>query len=236
MSTAGPYATVVEYGDSGLLVTFAHPVPAARWAAAQRLQSALLEHAADGIVDVVASFESAFVTFDPLCTDHPAVEALIASGAGRSDGPRPGRDFTVPVVYGGSAGPDLEVVAGELGCITAEVITRHTAAPWTIRLRASPAAAPMMDGSVLSGSVSRNPTPRTRLEPGAVALSGRQCMIYPVASPGGWRVIGRTPIRLFDVGRPGLVAYEPGDRLHFRAIDATDWDVWAAVTLTPDPA
>jgi KipI family sensor histidine kinase inhibitor len=227
-------ATIAEYGDSGLLVSFTHEDPAERWAAGQALQAALSDRRAEGIVDVVASFESVFVTFDLLRTDHDAVRALIAAASGRIRGPVAGRDFTVPVVYGGEYGPDLEVVATELGLGPDEVVALHTSAPWTIRLRASPAAAPMMDGPTLPGRVSRNATPRTTLAPGSVGLSGRQCMIYPVASPGGWRLIGRTPVPLLDLARPELVAYRPGDRLHFRVIDARSWDAWTSVALAPD--
>ena len=144
------------------------------------------------------------------------------------------RDFTVPVVYGGARGPDLEVVAGELGVTPDEVVALHTSTPWVVRFRGSPVASPMMDGPRLPASVSRHPTPRTRVAPGSVGLSGQQCVIYSVASPGGWRLVGQTPTRLFDVTTDDLVAYRPGDRLHFTALSDADWDDWTSTRLTAD--
>jgi KipI family sensor histidine kinase inhibitor len=136
-------------------------------------------------------------------------------------------------VYGGDRGPDLDLVADELGLSADDVVSMHTATPWTIRLRASPAGLPMMDGPAMPASVSRNPTPRVRVAPGSVGLSGQQCVVYPVASPGGWRLIGRTPIRLLDLATEELVPYRPGDRLRFRAIAEDEWDTWTKHQLAP---
>lgn len=235
---------VVEYGDAGLLVTFGQPEPGARWEAAQALQSALLEHRADGVVDVVASYETAFVSFDPARTDHATMVELVARVSGRRAGRRSPRLFRVPAVYGGHRGPDLPVVADELGLDPDGVVDLHTSSPWTVRFRGSPAAAPMMDGPPMPASISRNPVPRTHLPPGSVAVSGQQCLIYPVVSPGGWRLIGQTPVQLLDLGLDELVPYRPGDRLQFFPITEAEWDSWStarleaarpALTPTADP-
>lgn len=230
-----PYpAVIAEYGDCGLLVSFTHDHPLDRWAAAQVLQSALLARTEDGIVDVVASFETAFVSFNLLLTDHDAVRGMILREDLKRSGGAPARDFSVPVVYGGERGPDLEIVARELDITPGGVVELHTSSPWVVRFRGSPVAAPMMDGPTLPASVSRNPSPRTRLAPGSVGVSGQQCLIYPVASPGGWRLIGQTPARLFDLTTDELVAYRPGDRLHFRVIADEDWDAWTSYSLIAD--
>lgn len=224
---------VVEYGDAGLLVTYRQPEAGDRWEAAQALQSALLEHRDDGVVDVVASYETAFVSFDLALTDHAAVAGLVASLSVESGAGRTPRLFRVPAVYGGERGPDLGDVADELGIGRDEVVTLHTSSPWTVRFRGSPAASPMMDGPRMPASISRNPVPRTHLAPGSVAVSGHQCLIYPVVSPGGWRLIGQTPVRLLDLTLDELVPYRPGDQLQFFAIAEGEWDAWSSTTLAP---
>jgi KipI family sensor histidine kinase inhibitor len=213
-------------------VAYRHPDREERWRAAQALQAALLTHRDEGVVDVVASFETAFVSFDPGRTDHHTVTGLVTSYAGRRPTLGPPRLFRVPAVYGGERGPDLEVVADELGLEPDEVVELHTSSPWTVRFRGSPACSPMMDGPVMPASISRNPAPRTHQLPGSVAVSGQQCLIYPVASPGGWRLIGQTPVRLLDLTLPELVPYRPGDRLHFFPITANEWDRWSSRPLT----
>ena len=224
---------IAEYGDAGLLVTYRQPDAGDRWEAAQALQSALLEHRGDGVVDVVASFETAFIAFDPVRTDHATLTALIVNLAGRPAATRSPRLFRVPAVYGGDRGPDLAVVADELGISPDDVVDLHTASPWTVRFRGSPTASPMMDGPRMPASISRNPVPRTHLAPGSVAVSGQQCLIYPVLSPGGWRLIGQTPVRLLDLTLDELVPYRPGDQLQFFAIDEPSWDTWSSTSLAP---
>lgn len=223
---------VVEYGGAGLLVTFRQPASGARWEAAQALQSALLECRGDGVVDVVASYETAFVSFDPARTDHPTMVALISRMSSRAAARRSPQLFKVPAVYGGRRGPDLQVVADELRLDTDAVVDLHTSSPWTVRFRGSPAASPMMDGPTMPVSISRNPVPRTHLAPGSVAVSGQQCLIYPVVSPGGWRLIGQTPARLLDLTLDELVPYRPGDQLQFFAITEAEWDSWTTVPLS----
>lgn len=235
MLTTVGVAEIVEYGDAGLLITFRRDDPEDRWRAAQDLQSGLLARRNGGVIDVVASYETVFVSFDPAQTDHTAVADLIASCADRlEDRKRPGL-FRVPAVYGGERGPDLSTVAHELAIEPADLVELHTSSPWTVRFRGSPVASPMMDGPTMPASIARNPAPRTRVAPGSIAVSGQQCFIYPVVSPGGWRLIGQTPMQLFDLAVDGLVPYRPGDQLHFYPITEDEWNQYAAMPLAAEP-
>jgi allophanate hydrolase subunit 1 len=90
--------------------------------------------------------------------------------------------------------------------------------------------------SALPAEVPRMRSPRTRIPPGSVAVSGRQSMIYPVPSPGGWRLLGRTPVTLFDLADPDLVTYRPGDRVRFVPIEADDWDDHTGRLVPDGPA
>jgi KipI family sensor histidine kinase inhibitor len=157
----------------------------------------------------------------------PGAETVLLDGLGDRAGldrvlatwepaaPVPGQEVEVAVTYDG---PDLAFVAGHWGCDVDEVVRRHqeTAfessfcgfAPGFAYLSAS--------GAADLPEVPRLPTPRTRVPAGSVALAGRWCGLYPVASPGGWRVIGRTDATLWDVGRAQPALLAPGTRVRFR--------------------
>ena len=215
-----------EYGDSGLLVAVRGSSYATRWRHAQGLAQALRRSGTPGIEDVVGTYEDVFVAFDPVKTDHAAVEAAIRTVAGtvEDDGAAGmgGRAFEVPVLYGHEAGPDLLPVAAEAGISPSELVRQHTASAWTVRFVASPTGTPFADRADRGDwehVVPRAASPRTAVPPGSVALSGQQCIIYPHRSPGGWRLIGRTPLRLVDPASEPLVPYGAGDRLVFVAVD-----------------
>jgi len=229
-----PDARVLPYGDAGLLVEFGGDDREARWRSARDLGARLRSEPPLGVVDAVASFTSVFIGFDPLVTDAAAVALALRSDDVAGEAPE-SRIFTLPVLYGGDAGPDLDQVADELGLSADELIALHTAEPWTVRLVGSPAGAPLMEGPPLPASLARLANPRTRVQPGSVGLSGMQSIIYNAPSPGGWKLIGRTPLRLFDVTTPPHVRYRPGDRMQFTPIGPADWDSWAAHTLVEAP-
>ena len=116
-----------------------------------------------------------------------------------------------------------------------ELVDWHVSAVWTIRFVGSPLGAPMMDGPALPISIPRRASPRGRVEPGSVALSGHQSMVYNAPSPGGWQLIGRTPARLFDLAHPPHVVYQAGDTVTFEGIQSDDWDEWEGRSLSLDP-
>ena len=224
-----------EYGDAGLLVEPGGDHDQA-WAAAQGLAGSLADDPPAGVVDVVASFRHAFVVFDPVLTDHATVEAVLRTRLDREAPARTPRTFSVPVLYGGEAGPDLPDVADELGMTPDELVALHSGDTWVLRFVGSPVAALFADVPALPAEVPRMRSPRTRIPPGSVAVSGRQSMVYPVPSPGGWRLLGRTPVTLFDLADPDLVTYRPGDRVRFVPIEADDWDDHTGRLVPDEPA
>ncbi|QBR93685.1 5-oxoprolinase subunit B family protein [Nocardioides euryhalodurans] len=225
--------TIVPYGDAALLV---EPTGSddERWSTAQALGRVLVAEPPPGFVDVVASFRHAFVTFDPVRTDHDTMAEAVRTRLARATTPRRRRTFTIPVVYGGDHGPDLDDVAAILDVTPQQVVDLHTREPWLLRFVASPVAAPFVELADVPAPVPRVPSPRVRIPPGSVAMSGRQSMIYPVGSPGGWRLVGRTPLQLFDLTDPDVVPYRAGDLLRFRAVDAEAWDDLLGQPATPD--
>jgi KipI family sensor histidine kinase inhibitor len=205
---------VVPYGDSALLATPVGGTAEQRWRIVHALADLVQAGRFPGTHDVVATYDSLLVAFDCALITHDEVRHrlhdLAAGAAPGSVGPG-SRTFTVPVVYGGECGPDLAEIAVQLGLSAGEVVRLHTGAGWVVRFLGSPVGAPMMDGSPFPAPVSRCPRPRARVPAGSVAVSGRQAVIYPVCSPGGWRLIGRTPVRLPDLAcRPGdVIRFEP---------------------------
>lgn len=220
-----------EYGESGLLVGVEGDDYEARWGTTQVLAAALRSSGPSWLVDLVATYDHLYVSFEPAQVSHGEVQAAIEdlyAGLGTAPGEAArtlgGRTFEVPVLFGGEAGPDLEDVAAELDLTPPALVERLTATPWRVRFVAAPVGTPFTDRSDWSAAVPRMGVPRVAVPPGSVALSGAQSIIYPVRSPGGWRLVGRTPLRLVathpDSSGPGrLVPYGAGDLLRYVAVD-----------------
>ena len=169
-----------------------------------------------GVRDVVPSYHAVTVYIDPLQADAGSVWAALEKAAATpaSDADA-GREVVIPVRYGGGDGPDLEEVAAFAGCSAAEVIQRHAATTYRVYMVG------YLHGFAYLGIVDpriampRRPTPRLVVPAGSVGIAGGQTGVYPTAAPGGWRLIGRTAVRVFDALRhpPSLVG--PGDRVRF---------------------
>ena len=228
--TAGPRARldVRPYGDTSVLAGVVDDDYESRWETTQAVAAALRGAPPDWLVDLVATYDHLFLTFDPARGDHETVTAALRRAhQERSTGGVPeGRTLEVPVLFGGDAGPDLDDVAEELGLSSEDLIARLTTAPWRVRFVAGPVGTPFTDRGDWDAAIPRVPVPRVRVPPGTVALSGSQSIIYPVPSPGGWRLVGRTPLRLLaaDPDADELVPYAAGDRLRYVAIDESAYD------------
>ncbi len=214
--------TVHEYGDAALLIDVAGDDVNQNCSRAQSLGAALRRH--PDVTDVVATYQHVFVAYDPLRADGVDIRIAVHELALAPLTEHIPRLLTVPVVYGGDFGPDLDVVADLVGTDRQGVIDCHSGADWVVRFVGSPVGAPFLEGPRMPASVPRLTEPRIRVETGSVALSGFQSMIYNGPSPGGWQVIGRTPLRPFVIDREPHLPYRPGDLIRFRPVD--DWEEW----------
>jgi KipI family sensor histidine kinase inhibitor len=130
----------------------------------------------------------------------------------------------VPAIYGGEFGPDLESVTEQLRLSPAEVVARHTASIQSVYMIGFAPGFAYVGDLPAELALPRRATPRERVPAGSVAIAGRQTGIYPRSTPGGWHLIARTPINLFDPARDPPAYLRPGDRVQFIRIQPTDWD------------
>ena len=207
-----------ECGDSMLLVEFEPVIDPIVNERVIALASRLRDRRARGVRDVASGYCTVGVHFDPLQTDLRALEQAIAEDANaREDGAAasPRAPIEIAVSYGGDDGPDLEAVASHAGCSPAEVIERHTARTYRVyMLGFVPGFAYLgrVDGSI---AMPRHRVPRERVPVGSVGIAGEQTGVYPVSSPGGWQLIGRTSCVMFDASRPTPSLLLPGDLVRF---------------------
>ena len=166
------------------------------------------------------AYTSLMVTFDPCKVDHSGAEQLLRQYGERAKTARPrkARTLEIPVFYGGEFGPDLNDVAALHGLKPQEVIALHSSRTYhAYFLGFAPGFAYLGD---LPEQIStpRLETPRKKVPAGSVGIAGRQTAVYPFSTPGGWRLIGRTPLKMFRSDRKGMALISIGDEVKFRAI------------------
>jgi KipI family sensor histidine kinase inhibitor len=176
------------------------------------LYAALTDEPVDGVVDVVPAAQTVLLVVDPARTTLGAVEQAVRGRRPREDRAGHADRIELPVHYDGE---DLADVAAHLGVDPAEVVRRHTGTEWTV---AFCGFAPGFGYCTPDGEpwhVPRRESPRTKVPAGAVALAGEFSGVYPRESPGGWQLIGRTDVPVFDLSRDPAALLRPGVRVRF---------------------
>ena len=213
--------TVCPVGDTGLLVSFEQRIAQSIGAAAAALNTRVAAAAIPGVVETVPAFASLLIFYDPLVTEYDAVADAVqklAQAPGSDTAAGEGRLVEIPVCYGGTFGPDLPFVAEHAGLTEKEVIELHTGREYRIYMLGFLPGFPYLGGLDERLFTPRLPTPRTAIPAGSVGIGGEQTGIYPIASPGGWQLIGRTPLKLFDPAAGALIRFKPITREAFDAI------------------
>jgi inhibitor of KinA len=207
-------------GDRSLLVELGEKIAPDVNRRVQELMLKLQQARLPGVREFAPGYRSLLVVFDPLTLSPSELKARITDVAGRpgSAGLPQAKLLTVPVFYGGDYGPDLEGVAGHLGIATDEVIRLHTETMYRVYMIGFTPGYPYMGELPAALAVPRRSTPRTRVPKGSVGIAQRQTGIYSAESPGGWQIIGWTPIELFDPTRQLPSLLEMGDRVKFEAV------------------
>ena len=196
-----------------------------------------------GVLDIAPAYASILLRFDPTTwadangrPPHARVEQALRAALAHAPSPAASvgeagsRIVEIPVCYGGTHGPDLGVLAAHAGMGSAEVVARHAAGVYTVAMLGFAPGFPYLLGLDPVLHMPRRTTPRTRVPAGSVAIGGAQTGIYPRELPGGWNLIGRTPLALFDPRHAPPCLLSPADRVRFRAITA---DEFAALAERP---
>jgi inhibitor of KinA len=229
---------VYALGDRAVTVSFGEVVSedAARSVAALRRSLELRPLA--GMEEMVPSYTTLTLYYDPQRIRRSEAGALAGTvsdwvAKALADRLAVGVDteaeplmspMEVPVCYEGPFSPDLYVVAGHAGLSAEEVIELHTSVTYRVYLLGFVPGFPYMGMTDPRLEVPRRPEPRLRVAAGSVGLAGRQTGIYPIETPGGWQVIGRTPLRLFDARRAPCCLLEAGMRVRFRRIGKDEFE------------
>ena len=208
---------IVTAGDSAMLVEFQERIDAEVNGRVVALAEAIEAERIGGVRDVVPTFRSVAIYFDPLRTDFGRLtERLERAAAGARPAVTTAREpIRIPVCYGGAFGPDLEEVARYAGMTEAEVITLHAAPVYRVFMLG------FVPGFAYMGTVDpriaapRRSTPRLRVPPGSVGIARGQTGIYPSETPGGWQLVGHTPLKPFDPSRAEPFLLKAGDAVQF---------------------
>lgn len=211
----------IAASDSSLLVRFGDVVSPALHGRVMMLFHALRRVDDPRIRNLHPGYASLLIDFDPLRLGHQELSAVVQQ---LSDAPPPspeglGREVTLPVCYDADFAPDLMQVAQHAGLSTEEAVRLHSSATYLVYFLGFAPGFAYLGGLPESLHMPRLATPRQLVAAGSVAIAGSQTGIYPSASPGGWRLIGRTPFRMFDPQPSPPTRLEPGDRVRFLPIE-----------------
>jgi inhibitor of KinA len=215
-------------GDRAVLVQLGDEISPEANDRVRDLLFALDQGPIQGILDLVPAYASILVVYNPLVTGCRAIREWIEALSAREVLPAGSvaRMIRVPVVYGGDFGPDLGWVAGFHGIPEEEVIHLHTATPYRIYMIGFMPGFAYMGELPVQLATPRKTTPRTRVATGSVGIAQRQTGIYPAESPGGWQIIGRTPVALFDPQTWPPATLGMGDMVQFYPISPEAFSKW----------
>jgi KipI family sensor histidine kinase inhibitor len=225
---------ILPCGDRAVSVEFGDEISRELNARVLALDYLIQRHAPAGVLETVPTFRSLLVYYDPFETGAAALAERLRALAreARPDVLPPARHVEVPCCYGGDLGFELDAAAGRIGLAPDEMARLHASGDYHVYFVGFTPGLPYMTGMPDRLTIPRLPTPRTRTPAGSVGIGGIQCSIYSVESPGGFWVLGRTPLRLYDPAAPDPILLRPGDRVRFRAIDRAAAGV-AARTFAP---
>ncbi len=210
-------------GENALMLWLGSEVDPQVSAAVQAAAAAIEATLGDDLIDLVPSYASLLIIYDAMQTDHMSVghrvrEVVATLGATTADS---GREIVLPVYYAAEAGADLESLAATSGLSSDQVIELHAGTTYRVY------AIGFAPGFAYLGEVDeriaspRLATPRLRVPRGSVAIADRQTAVYPATSPGGWNLIGRCPVQMFDPEREPTMPVSVGDRVRFEPISRT---------------
>jgi inhibitor of KinA len=222
-------------GDSAVVATLGSGIDPGTLAAVLACSEGIAAARGRGIVDIVPAYSTVTVFYDPSQFAVPEGDAygqvcrFVESCARRAGPQGHGHEpllVEIPVCYGGEMGPDLGVVAERAGIGDAEAAALHAGADYLVYAIGFTPGFPYLGGLPGALNTPRRANPRARVAAGSVGIGGAQTGVYPLDSPGGWQLIGRTPLKLFRPRGDPAALLRPGDRVRFRSISLAEFDSW----------
>jgi inhibitor of KinA len=217
---------IVAAGDAAWLVEWPAQIDPAVSARAVALAERIKHTISPPVRDVVVGYCSVTVYFDPLHVDGDALATDLRRLALYPDDGlvAEGKLVDVDVCYGGEFGPDLADVAALAGATQEEVVALHVAPTYRVYVVGFVPGFPYMASVDARLALPRRTTPRTRVPAGSVAIAAGQTGIYPMETPGGWHLIGRTHVKPYDHSRGEPFLFKPGDRVRFRSVNRAEFE------------
>ena len=217
---------ILTAGDASLLVEFGKEInPEINRKIAATVQLMREQHI-EGVVDVIPSFCALLINYDPRVIGYEEIKSRIKdllrveikAGAERK------KIFEIPVCYGGEFGPDIKTIAEHAGLTEAEVIDIHSSRDYLIYMLGFLPGFCYLGGLDERIFTPRLASPRIKIDAGSVGIGGSQTGIYPLDSPGGWQLMGKTPVKTYDPDREVPILVEAGDYIRFVPIDREEFD------------
>jgi KipI family sensor histidine kinase inhibitor len=212
---------ILPSGDAAITVEFSRNIDDAANQRVLALDRVLADEQVAGVTETVPTYRSLLVHYDPVAIDFDTLGAKLADMAQR---PVPAltktRRWRIPVSYGGEHGIDLEDVARTLNTTPDEIVTRHAAGDYRVAMIGFTPGWSYLSGLEKSLHMPRRQNPRLLTPAGTVSVGGVQAGVQCLAGPSGWHLLGRTPVRTYQLHRNPIFLLEPGDRITFSAIDA----------------
>ena len=218
-------------GEGGALVTLASEIGRDAHERVRAFCAKLDQERPRGLIEYVPAYTTVALYYDPLRVDYADIRDAaqrIASQPSNATNTIP-RLVDIPVCYGGEFGPDLADVAAHHGISADDVIALHEGGEYDVWMLGFAPGFAYLGGLPERIATPRRATPRVKVPAGSVGIAGAQTGVYPFDSPGGWQLIGRTPLRMFDPVRSPPALLAPGDRVRFRAITPREFEeLWRA--------
>ena len=212
-------------GESSLIVELGAGISVRTNTRVRALGLALEGTGVPGLTEVVPTYRSLAIYYDPLVLDVEDLKARVRDVVGRLGAITlpPPRIVELPTVYGGVYGPDLPFVAQHTGLTAAEVIRLHSRPLYHAYMLGFTGGFAYLGGLPARLATPRRESPRLRVPAGSVGIGGKQTGAHPMETPGGWRIIGRTCVPLFDISKQPPTPVEPGDKIRFIPISEAEY-------------
>lgn len=212
-------------GDRGILVEYGDVIDPDVNSKVRSMAIVMDENPPAGVVEIIPTYRSLLIIYDPSVTQPDKLKKTLGSLEARLGEIRipPPRTVELPVCYGGEFGPDIDTVAETNHLTVEQVVELHCEPEYPIYMVGFTPGFPFLGGLSEKLHTPRLETPRTLVPEGSVGIANNQTGIYPIASPGGWQLIGRTPVKLFAPWRQNPFLYQAGDRLKFKPISPDEY-------------